>query len=205
MATNHSTVEIGFCQCGCGQKTEMAKATHRKRGWIKGQPMPFLKHHSARWAEDRQAANVAAESGLLFCRACKTAKAPSEFFTRIGTNGVRCRACNATRCRDRKINNPEGSRASLRKANLKANYGLSVERYEAMLRQQGGVCAICGKGETRLNRRGEPKSLCVDHNHATGAVRALLCHKCNNALGCLGESVALFRVAIAYLEQHNKV
>jgi hypothetical protein len=53
--------------------------------------------------------------------------------------------------------------------------GVSDEDYAAMLEAQGGGCAICGaKPKTRR--------LHVDHDHATGKVRGLLCHRCNRAL-----------------------
>jgi hypothetical protein len=36
----------GLCQCGCGQPTAPAPQTHHKRGWIKGQPVRFIKGHN---------------------------------------------------------------------------------------------------------------------------------------------------------------
>jgi hypothetical protein len=53
---------------------------------------------------------------------------------------------------------------------------MTVEEFEAMVRQQNGVCAICGKPEPRGN-------LVVDHCHKTNKVRKLLCHVCNKNLG----------------------
>lgn len=40
----------------------------------------------------------------------------------------------------------------------------------------------------------------LDHNHATNAFRGWLCHKCNKALGLLGDSAELLRRAAAYLD-----
>jgi len=42
---------------------------------------------------------------------------------------------------------------------------------------QGAKCAICGKDESSFVNR-----LAVDHNHATGKVRGLLCYRCNKFL-----------------------
>lgn len=53
--------------------------------------------------------------------------------------------------------------------------GVTDAEYAAMLERQGGGCAICGT--TPKTRR-----LNVDHDHKTGAVRGLLCHRCNRAL-----------------------
>jgi hypothetical protein len=43
-------IEVGLCQCGCGERTEIAKATDRRHGYIKGQPRPFRKAHHSRAA-----------------------------------------------------------------------------------------------------------------------------------------------------------
>jgi Autographiviridae endonuclease VII len=83
-----------------------------------------------------------------------------------------------------------------RKSHLKRKYGLSVDEYDAMLDAQGGVCAICGEKPGDL-------TLHVDHDHATGALRRLLCVRCNNALGCFQESHDLFQAAAEYLDRFD--
>ena len=63
--------------------------------------------------------------------------------------------------------------------NLKKRYGMTSTDYEEMLDRQGGACLLCG---------GSPKDdqvLCVDHNHKTGRIRALLCVSCNMRVGLL--------------------
>lgn len=83
-----------------------------------------------------------------------------------------------------------------------SRYGLSEEDYQLMLVAQGGCCAICrssGEGQGR----GIVRSLAVDHCHETGAVRGLLCHRCNAALGMVKDSVSVLRSAISYLEARN--
>lgn len=84
-----------------------------------------------------------------------------------------------------------------RAKNLRRNYGLTVEQYDSMYRSQNGVCAICSKVNV-IGRR-----LAVDHNHATGQVRQLLCHNCNSAIGHAKESVEILKKTIAYLEKHQ--
>ncbi len=41
----------------------------------------------------------------------------------------------------------------------------------------------------------------VDHDHATGVIRGLLCFRCNNALGDFREEYELFRRAAEYLDR----
>jgi hypothetical protein len=79
---------------------------------------------------------------------------------------------------------------------LQKLYGLSLEDYEEMLDQQDGKCAICGSTP-------DLRRLCVDHDHATGQVRGLLCRSCNLALGSMQDNIELLENAIAYLVKFN--
>lgn len=75
--------------------------------------------------------------------------------------------------------------------NLSRRYGLTPADVAKMLADQGGVCAICGE---------VPKKLRVDHNHKTGKVRGILCHRCNLMIAGIEES-EFYERAIAYLMQ----
>ena len=69
-------------------------------------------------------------------------------------------------------------------ARLRRMFGISLQEYNEMLVQQDGVCAICRKPESVWwRKKGQPKKFSVDHDHATGRVRGLLCQKCNSILG----------------------
>ena len=88
-----------------------------------------------------------------------------------------------------------------RRHNLK-RFGLTIEDYDAMHAQQGGLCAICGEEETVVVK-GRLSKLRVDHNHDTGAVRQLLCNTCNLHLGLLLEDKEWTMKALAYLNHHG--
>lgn len=91
-------------------------------------------------------------------------------------------------------------RLQARKYQLKRLYGLSMWDYHEMLRNQDGVCAICGNPEGAIDpRTGEPNYLSVDHNHETGEVRGLLCNNCNNGLGRFRDNPNILQAAIEYL------
>lgn len=72
-------------------------------------------------------------------------------------------------------------------------YGLAPGEYDRIYAAQGGVCAIC------LRSTGATKRLAVDHNHATGAVRGLLCGPDNQYIGHLHNSPEAFIRAAIYL------
>lgn len=83
-------------------------------------------------------------------------------------------------------------------------FNLTTLEYEAMLDSQDHKCAICKKAETAISHHdGRPKALAVDHDHATGDVRGLLCTRCNRAIGYVDDSIEILRAAIAYLEKHT--
>ena len=74
---------------------------------------------------------------------------------------------------------------------LQRTYGLTLLDFEFLVVSQKGECAICGK------RDGE--KLHVDHDHATGCIRGLLCGSCNRAMGLFHEDAARFKAAGEYL------
>lgn len=77
-----------------------------------------------------------------------------------------------------------------RNAHLRRTYGITLAERDEMLAQQGGRCAMC-RGE-RHGARWH-----VDHDHKTGKVRSILCHRCNVNLGAyerLSEYVGLSAV-----------
>jgi Recombination endonuclease VII len=90
----------------------------------------------------------------------------------------------------------EKGRAERFRRNL-MKYGVTLERYEAMLLGQGGLCAICKglPGHFRLS---------VDHCHKTGEVRALLCSGCNTSLHMMERDLDWGIAAREYLEKFGR-
>lgn len=79
---------------------------------------------------------------------------------------------------------------------LKTKYGIDKQKYNELLKQQDGVCAICKRSNIRGHR------LVVDHDHLSGKVRGLLCHNCNMTLGKMRDNLSLFKSCLSYLTQH---
>jgi hypothetical protein len=72
-------------------------------------------------------------------------------------------------------------------------YGIQPEDYDRLYFAQGGCCAICQRAT------GKTRRLSVDHDHATGKVRGLLCRPCNQLLGHARDEVDFFYRAMQYL------
>lgn len=98
--------------------------------------------------------------------------------------------------RDKYKRNPQ----QRRDYNLRMKFGITLDDYNRILEQQGGVCDICGVIPADQNGG---KSLAVDHDHYTGKVRGLLCHHCNHGLGKFKDSPDLLRNAARYLERNS--
>jgi hypothetical protein len=82
--------------------------------------------------------------------------------------------------------------------------GVDATRYQEMLREQGGVCAICAQPERAPDKAsGKTKDLAIDHDHVTGAIRALLCSNCNRGLGLFNDDDALLAKAQSYVLYHR--
>lgn len=132
------------------------------------------------------------------CSACGEALPISIFGKSPGyKDGSRgqCNPCRTSKESARLRGNPEKRRNSdqIRKNDIKQRYGLTLDAVEEMAARQDGKCAICG------GRR----KLVIDHCHTSGAVRGLLCNRCNVALGSMGDSLEGLKRAQSYLEAHD--
>lgn len=121
-----------------------------------------------------------------------------------------CKKCNNASIKQWVADNQQRAYDISRRARVKKRFGISVERYDEIVAFQGGVCAVCRKPETFRHPRSKasgPDRLGVDHCHASGVIRGLLCRRCNGALGEMetfdgGFSAAVSALA-AYLASGN--
>lgn len=154
------------------------------------------------------------DRGVLRCRRCKAERPISDFPPSSYANGARsrarCRECNRTMREDRRRRRqaemtPEERFAFRRAENLRGKFGITLDEYGEMLARQDGVCAICRRPERAKGRSGVVRLLAVDHCHARGGVRALLCGACNTGLGVFGDDPSRLRAAAEYLETHAEL
>jgi hypothetical protein len=89
----------------------------------------------------------------------------------------------------------EGERSQLKR------YGITPALYASLLEEQGGKCGICRKDKAgKIGQR-----FAVDHDHATGEIRGLLCIKCNSSLGWFEPHGAKAIVYLATARRHLKI
>ena len=81
-------------------------------------------------------------------------------------------------------------------AMLKYEYGITLDDYNKMFNEQEGKCAICQRHQNELTR-----TLCVDHDHKTNKVRALLCVTCNTDVSVVENRL---EEMTKYLNKHRK-
>lgn len=110
-----------------------------------------------------------APTGTSWCAGCQSFRDLEDF----GKGATTCRACLS---------------AKTHSAMVEKTYGLTGDDYETLFALQGGKCAIC-------RARPRSKRLAVDHDHKSGAVRGLLCSRCNHDL--LGSAWDSLAVAVA--------
>lgn len=137
---------------------------------------------------------------LRTCSRCSESK-PIEAFTLMNGKRANNRTSTCTPCRtkynkSRRARNPEHVYNIERRSKFKTQYGITIEEYDAMLKQQGGACAICGVDKPS----GRTTHFAVDHCHTTGAVRGLLCTKCNRGLGLFNDDTIRIERAVKYLK-----
>ena len=139
---------------------------------------------------------------MKMCTVCKVAKPFEDFYDGYKAKKQRdvanrkylhsrCKECDHARVRVYHKDN----KAKVTKRQLISHrrrlYGLNEEEYNNMILSQNNLCAICNKPSD--------KTLHIDHDHATGRVRGLLCHTCNTGIGMLQEDVVVLNRAIEYL------
>lgn len=134
------------------------------------------------------------------CTACQEPKPLREFtISTQGTKDYKCAACNAKFSTEH-YHRP-GNRERRRYVIAARMYGLDEASYREMAALQNGLCAICLKAPS--GRAEKTSRLHVDHDHATGKVRGLLCYRCNHGLGSFLDSRELLLRAVAYLAVHG--
>lgn len=82
----------------------------------------------------------------------------------------------------------------------KHRYGLSPEDFVAILAGQRGRCGACETDDPGKRKDGTA-AWCIDHDHKTGRIRGVLCHRCNITLGLVEDRAHLLFALVEYLDE----
>lgn len=130
------------------------------------------------------------------CPKCGGTKPLTDFSknkSRRDGRDVWCKACAKTA----RVYNPKVARAQ----NIK-RYGITLQDYEDLLCMCDAKCMVCGQTASE-HKQHTGKFLCVDHDHITGKVRGLLCHRCNLVVGRMEDNPDLLVRAASYLTDRS--
>lgn len=145
----------------------------------------------------------------IICKRCKLPKSKDEMTVdnRVSHgHTTTCKACRRKLSSDYRKQNRQKvyeSGREYRKRNKRKSqdyelcrkYGISIDDYDRMSVMQGHKCAICGSQNPGKNN----SRFCVDHDHVTGQVRALLCGTCNRGIGFMQDDPDLLEKAADYI------
>lgn len=141
----------------------------------------------------------------VICTKCKVSKKVTDFYKDTRRkNGITswCRECwKIQEAIRREKLGPKGRK----NRKLKNLYGINIEQYQDMLKEQNNLCAVCNNKESMVNNKSNKvQKLCVDHNHTTGKVRGLLCTACNKGLGMLKDNPDIVLSGYNYLMKYEE-
>ena len=117
------------------------------------------------------------------CSCCKKNKPDKDFYK---GNPYHCKKCNIS---------------YVNRSRIKRDYGLSPTEYAALFVKGNNRCEICGD---EFNNSAKHK-LSIDHCHATGEIRGILCGNCNRAIGMVADNPTLLRRAAEYLTDAERI
>lgn len=127
----------------------------------------------------------------------------------INTNSKRCSGCKEYKTIDSFHGSYENGNLSskcrqcISASFLHYRYGMSVSQFNQLREEQQNSCGIC-RTQLEIDKDStiRSKRVAVDHCHASGKIRGLLCASCNTGLGLFKDSTSILTEAIAYLSQH---
>lgn len=83
--------------------------------------------------------------------------------------------------------------------------GATRDIVERIYKEQDGKCEICHMEVSILRNALPAQKANVDHDQATGVIRAILCGPCNRGIGTFFHDPERLRKAANYCEHYNKV
>lgn len=183
-----------LCECDCGNQ-KILRGKDLRKGQIKSCGC-LRKEQAAENARHRKPRSKTdwSQRTEKYCPSCEETRPVEDFGkNRAAYDGLAayCKECHNRTGRENRIKNW----GSTRHYHLTRRYGITAEEADALIEEQGGLCAIC----QRVPNQKYKNPWHIDHNHETGKVRGMLCHQCNTALGNFNDDPETLERALDYL------
>lgn len=181
-----ASLPVGVCKCGrptgCNLKTCTTCRDRVKK-----------RYHQTPEGICPACKKTKEDNGKRYCNACRDVH--RKRYAEIPKG--KCTHCNPKNRRD----SMPGRRECVECYDklIRSEYGISTDERRDLETKQHGRCAICND-KPHASRR-----LSIDHDHATGAVRGLLCTRCNTTIGLLNDSPELIRKMLEYCQRHSQL
>lgn len=196
-------MELEFKKCLECEETKVLSEFRKSKKYYNSYCIPCERK---RGRENQQRNRVANKTVVIDwteakkCRVCLEIKTKGDFqldrTTKDSLKGI-CKICCAEEQKFFHIANPVARRRVMKKANIKANFGVTLDDKEDLINFQGRCCAVCGGNTPSKNLK---RGWALDHNHETGEIRGVLCYNCNVGLGMAKDSEDILLKMIAYLK-----
>lgn len=185
-----------FCSRLCRRQTWEAARAAEFRAAREVQPRTCARcgqSFTSPWAKTRYCSEVCrVDARLEKLRTERRTKVTGRLCKHCGRQVPETRRLNARYC-DRYC------KAQAQQARIAGphRHRVSADAYARLLAAQGGRCAICGTESPGTVQR----VFAMDHDHATGEVRGLLCYRCNIGIGNLGDDPDRIESAARFLRR----
>ena len=140
--------------------------------------------------------------GVTICPICK------KEFKKNTPNQICCRKtidCNkeADKLIQKKHSSKPRRKEYVRNHKLKSQYGITLEKFLSIRKNQNNICPICNENFSTMIDR----DICIDHNHRTKNIRGVICRQCNILIGVIETKKIQIKHllnAIQYLNKYTK-
>jgi hypothetical protein len=137
------------------------------------------------------------------CTLCEKIKKFTEFGNKAASpDGFNtwCRACANDRSRVWYCDNTERANTNTRAWRLRQR-GFTAYELAYRMNEQDNKCVVC---LSRFHSSGK-RTPVIDHDHATGHTRGIICTLCNTAIGQLGDNETGLQRALEYVRRGSLV
>ena len=222
-------IPLGKCHCGCGESTTVAAINDASKGWVKGQPVFYIRHHGPRREFLHQLTDIDIENHRAVCSHCGLVT-----ISRFKRNPTGWRCLGRLKISHRLTEVDKESRTAWclgccakvdikprakrdiwvcipgAQAYRKASYTRDIDKVrDYSLQKKYGITLaeytvmLAAQGGVCWICKGPPNGghdrFVVDHCHDSNAVRGMLCARCNRVLGMVEENPDILNALIDYL------